>query len=268
MEAPVPNALPLLSDPGESRAESVQAALVRNLSAPPVQDTSIAAVWELSALAGRLVEITGGSVSMPATSMASSSNASAGEPRTRATSIWDIDESRRYGSAALTVAAGLVWKAQQLGEPVAWINVRSSSFFPPDLDAAGIDLAALVVVRINSNRPDGLTDARAAARAADKLLRSGAFGLVILDLGAQADVPSPLLSRLLGLAQKHHAAVVFLTERSADSSLAPIVSLRVAASRRQLGAGRFACTIEARKDKRRAPGWTHEETFRGPPGLR
>ncbi len=234
-----------------------ETALVRDISAPPVQNASAPAVWELSALAGRLVEITGGSVQLPALSTNSGGKA---ESRTRRASIWDIDESRRYGSAALTVAAGLVWKAQQLAEPVAWINVRSSSFFPPDLDAAGIDLAALVVVRVN--------DCRAAGRAADKLLRSGAFGLVVLDLGVQAEVPSPLLSRLLGLAQKHHAAVVFLTERSADRSLAPIVSLRVAASRRQVGADRFACTIEARKDKRRAPGWTHEETFRGPPGLR
>jgi len=256
VEAPVPIVPPLLSDSpaGEPPRGPLQESAQENVP-----------LWELSSLAGRLVEITGGSVRVPGLSTTTGEKA---EPRTRATSIWDIDESRRYGSAALTVAASLVWKAQQLGEPVAWINVRSSSFFPPDLDAAGIDLAALVVVRINSNRPDGLTDGRAAARAADKLLRSGAFGLVVLDLGAQADVPSPLLSRLLGLAQKHHATVVFLTERSADRSLAPIVSLRVAASRRQVGAGRFACTIEARKDKRRAPGWIHEETFRGPPGLR
>jgi len=106
------------------------------------------------------------------------------------------------------------------------------------------------------------------------LLRSGAFGLVVLDLmilghGAHAFVPAPLLGRLLGLAQKHCAAVVFLTEKAADApSLAPLVSLRVATTRRRTGPERFACTIEATKDKRRAPGWTSEETFRGPPGLR
>lgn len=183
-------------------------------------------------------------------------------PANGPTNIWDIDASPRdSGSAALTAAASLLWKAQQFGEPAAWINARTSSFYPPDLDAAGIDLAALVVVRT-----DG---AAAAARAADKLLRSGAFGLVILDLGPHAALPQPLVTRLLGLAQRHHAAVVFLTEKSADqSSLAPIVSLRVTAARRRLADGRFACTVEARKDKRRAPGWTVEETFRGPPGLR
>lgn len=176
---------------------------------------------------------------------------------------WDHDppSPRGAGSAALTAASVLVWKAQQLGEPVAWINTRASSFFPPDFDAGGIDVGALVVVRV--------TEAAAAARAADKLLRSGAFGLVVLDLGANAALPSPLLGRLLGLAQKHHAAVVFLTEKAGDAaSLAPLVSLRVLASRRRVAPARFACTVEAVKDKRHAPGWKIEETFRGPPGLR
>jgi recombination protein RecA len=208
--------------------------------------------WDPALLAGRLIEITTG----PGPRM------TIGAHRSAIPSIWDIEPARRdRGSAALTAAAGLVWKAQHAGEPVAWIGARPSLFFPPDFAQGGIDLAALVVVRA--------TNASSAARAADKLLRSGAFGLVVLDLGAHAAVPSPLLGRLLGLAQKHHAAVVFLTEKSADApSLAPIVSLRVSASRSNAGAGLFACTIAASKDKRRAPGWTLEETFRGPPGLR
>ncbi len=208
--------------------------------------------WDPAGLAGRLVEITAGPLP----------RASSGYHRSAIPSIWDIEPQRRdRGSGALTAAAGLVWKAQHAGEPAAWISARPSLFFPPDLAAGGIDLAALVVVRA--------PNASSAARAADKLLRSGAFGLVVLDLGAHAAVPSPLLGRLLGLAQKHHAAVVFLTEKAVDApSLAPIVSLRVAASRTNAGTGRFACTIVATKDKRRAPGWTLEETFRGPPGLR
>ena len=218
------------------------------------ETADITECWDPAALAGRLVEITSGPALGPRAT-----------PVLRVPaipSIWDIAPARRdAGSAALTSAASLLWKAQQRGEPAAWISARGSTFFPPDLEAGGIDLAALVVVRA--------VDASAAARAADKLLRSGAFGLVVLDLGAHAAVPTPLLGRLLGLAQKHQAAVVFLTEKAADApSLAPIVSLRVAASRRRVAAGRFACTIEATKDKRRAPGWTSEETFRGPPGLR
>lgn len=211
-----------------------------------------AGLWDPAALAGRLVEITPG---RPGPS--STAARAAAVP-----SIWDIaPRGRGAGSAVLTMAADLLWKAQQRGEPAAWISARGSMFHPPDFEAGGIDLAALVAVRA--------PDASSAARAADKLLRSGAFGLVLLDLGAGAAVPAPLVTRLLGLAQKHHAAVVFLTDKAPDApSLAPIVSLRVAASRRTEGGGRFACTVEASKDKCRAPGWTFEDTFRGPPGLR
>lgn len=224
--------------------------------AEPAEISDVSASWELSALAGRLVEITAGRGG-------GAMHAAAFPRRSGAIpAIWDIAPGpREIGSAAITSAAALIWKAQQAGEPAAWISARASTFFPPDLEAGGIDLAALIVVRA--------PDSAAAARAADKLLRSGAFGLVILDLGTSAVVPAPLAGRLLGLAQKHHAAVVFLTEKAADApSLAPIVSLRVVASRRRLAAERFACIVEAHKDKRRAPGWTHEETFRGPPGLR
>lgn len=216
-----------------------------------VENAGPAPLWDPAALAGRLVEITPARPSgLPV------------RPEGAAASIWDIAApSRDCGSAVLTTAASLLWKAQQRGEPAAWINARNSSFFPPDLGAGGIDLGALVVVRV--------ADASSAARAADKLLRSGAFGLVVLDLGPYAVVPAPLLGRLLGLAQKHEAAVVFLTEKDADAaSLAPIVSLRVTASRRRSSAARFTCTVEAKKDKRHAPGWSVEETFRGPAGLR
>jgi len=219
--------------------------------AAAAEPTETTPLWDPAALAGRLVEIT--------------SLRPSGFPRRPAGSlpaIWDIPAATRdCGGAALTAAASLLWKAQQRGEPAAWINARASSFFPPDLDAGGIDLAALVVVRTPG--------AAAAARAADKLLRSGGFGLLVLDLGSDAVIPAPLLGRLLGLAQKHHALVLFLTEKTGEAaSLAPIVSLRVAASRRRIGTARFACRIEARKDKRRAPGWSVEESLRGPPGLR
>lgn len=214
-----------------------------------------APAWDPGSLAGRLVEIVSGRPASPPRRDLEFGGATP--------SLWGRPSPtpRGAGSAALTAGASLVWKAQQRGEPVAWINARASSFFPPDLHAGGIDVGALVVVRVPG--------ASSAARAADKLLRSGAFGLVVLDVGAHAAVPAPLLSRLLGLAQKHHAAVVFLTEKTGDAaSLAPLVSLRVVASRTRIAATRFACTVEAIKDKRHAPGWKVEEAFGGPPGLR
>jgi recombination protein RecA len=173
-----------------------------------------ARAWSLEALAGRFVEIT-----------------------------------HRGAGACLTWAADLVWQAQRAGEPVAWVRATPSVLFGPDLDAWGIDLAALPVVQA--------PDAQAAARAADKLLRSGAFGLLLLDLGGSAELPAPLLGRLVKLAQQHHSAVVALTSSDAASqALGSLVSLRVESTRRRepYGGG-VRVSLEAHKDKRHGPGW-------------
>jgi recombination protein RecA len=79
-------------------------------------------------------------------------------------------------TAALTLACGLVLDAQKRGEPVGWATSTASSFYPPDVAQVGIDLAALVVVRVPK--------ADTIARAGEKLLRSGGFGLVVLDFGS------------------------------------------------------------------------------------
>ena len=164
------------------------------------------------------------------------------------------------GGALLTLAFELVLQAQREAEPVAWIT-GSSTFFPPDAARCGIDLDALPVIRV--------PDAPSAARAADKLLRSGAFGLVILDLGTQSAIPPPLQTRLLGLASKHDAAVLFLTEKPDDApSLGSLVSLRAQAVRSRTGEDKFSCEARAVKDKRRGPGWSHRELRHGPAGLR
>jgi recombination protein RecA len=162
--------------------------------------------------------------------------------------------------AALTFAVQLVHDAQRCSENVAWITSRESSFYPPDVAEWGVDLDALAVVR--------LLDAREIAGAADALARSGAFGLLVLDLGAHGDVPNAVQTRLLGLAQKHGAAIVCLTIKSRERpSLGSLFSLRAQASRRACGAGRFECELAIVKDKRRAPGRRHSEVCRGPHGL-
>jgi recombination protein RecA len=140
--------------------------------------------------------------------------------------------SAERSSAALTLAFRLVLEAQRRGEPVAWIARSDSVFYPPDAANAGVDLGALVVVRAGH--------VLAAARAADHLLRSGGFGLVILDRGSDARLPIHAQTRLAGLAKKHDAALLCLTEKS--RSRASIGSL--------------------------GPGWTYGEVCRGPDGLR
>ena len=190
----------------------------------PREDEEVAEPWGLAALRGRLVEL-----------------------------------SARGARATLTAATGLVLEAQTASEPVAWILLSSEgSFYPPDVADSGVDLAALVVVRV--------AEAVAAARAAERLLRSGAFGLVVIDLRA-GDLSMAQQGRLVTLAQAHDAAVVCLTEKAADAaSLGSLVSLRAEAMRIH-DRGGYEVAVRALKDKRRGPGWSRKIKARGPAGL-
>jgi len=163
--------------------------------------------------------------------------------------------------SALTAAFHLVLDAQLEGEPVAWIAATDHTFFPPDVSAGGVDLEALIVVRAPG--------ATAAGKITDRLLRSGAFGLVVLDLGASAVLPVSLQGRLVQLARTHGTAVLCLTDKKPGRpSLGSLVSLRGRPRRRRRGPDRFACGIEVLKDKRHGPGWSCSEVYRGPDGLR
>ena len=182
------------------------------------------ALWNLSEVAGRFVEI-----------------------------------SASAAAASLTVAFGLVRETQERGEPVGWVTGAQSAFYPPDAAQGGTDLAALVVIRLGA--------AENIARAGEKLLRSGGFGLIVLDLGG-ADIPMPLQSRLTGLAHHHHTAVVCLTEKERKAfSLGSLVSLRAHAEKKRALENRFTCALRVLKDKRRGPAWKHEELYFGPAGL-
>ena len=76
------------------------------------------------------------------------------------------------------------------------------------------------------------------------------------------------LSRLLGLAQKHATAVVFLTDKPSKApSLGSLISLRGQTRRRRTGPDEFNCELQVLKDKRRSPGWIHTEVCGGPAGL-
>jgi recombination protein RecA len=170
-----------------------------------------------------------------------------------------IEISASASPASLTLAFGLVREAQNQREPVGWVTSMESFFYPPDAAHGGVDLAALVVIRV--------LHAASIPAAGEKLLRSGGFGLIVLDLGT-ADIPMPLQSRLTGLAQRHHAALVCLTEKESKRfSLGSLVSLRAHAERQRGSDHRFACRLRVLKDKRHGPTWSHEELCRGPVGL-
>lgn len=164
-------------------------------------------------------------------------------------------------SATLTAAMRVAYQAQCEGEPVAWVTGRQSCFYPPDALENGVDLEAVAVVRV-PEAPD-------IGKAADYLVRSGAFGLVVLDLGAEGRLSEKQLTRLLGLARKHGTAIVCLTAKPETApSLGALVSLRAPVKRARRSAGGFEIEWRAMKDKRRAPGWRHTEVCRGPAGLR
>src|SRR6476469_4666508 len=90
-----------------------------------------------------------------------------------------VELSASTGSASLSLSFSLVRQAQERGEPVGWVTSTESFFYPPDAAQCGADLNSLVVIR--------LTNPQSIARAAEKLLRSGGFGLIVLDLGG-ADI--------------------------------------------------------------------------------
>jgi recombination protein RecA len=162
--------------------------------------------------------------------------------------------------APLTSAFRLVLDAQRRREPVAWIGRKESPFFPPDAAEAGVDLAALPVV--------WAFDATAAAGAADLLVRSGAFGLVVMDLGARDFLPIPVQARLAGLARQHGAAVVCLTEKDGGRpSMGSLVAVRAHAARTGREKDRYRCETRVLKDKGGRPGSLHAEACRGPDGL-
>ena len=186
----------------------------------------------------------------------------------RHTPVWSVADlsgrlvelSAGAEAAHLTAAFGLVLDAQLCGDRAAWITLEHSSFFPPDAAAGGIDLDALPVVRV----PDG----RAAGRAADHLVRSGGFGLVVIDLSSGEEIGAALLTRLLGLARQQDVAVLLLTKKSHEApSMHSLISLR-AEARWHAREGRCEVCVRVIKDKRGGAGWTHVETCRGPAGVR
>jgi len=174
-----------------------------------------------------------------------------------------VELSARGATATLTTAVELVLEAQHAAEPVAWVTLGTATFYPPDVAEAGVDLAALVVVRV--------IDTTTAARAAERLLRSGAFGLVVLDFGgggSNVELPIAHQGRLVTLAQAHDAAVVCITEKPAEAaSLGSLVSLRAEALRLRDRAHGHDVTLRVLKDKRRGPGWSRTLKLRGPAGF-
>jgi hypothetical protein len=167
-----------------------------------------------------------------------------------------VELSGQGDSARFTTAVSIVVQAQREGETAAWVQLKGGSLFPPDLDESGVDLDALVVVHIAPQ-----AGIYAIARAAELLLRSGGFGLVVMDFSGPILQRIGSLSqrglaqvawqgRLLALAHEHHCRVVCLTDTPARSaSLGPLIGLRIDSRRIREARSYFLLEHRVLKDK-------------------
>jgi hypothetical protein len=166
-----------------------------------------------------------------------------------------VEVSEPAAQGALSAVCPLMAQVQARGEQIAWIEPGASVFFPPDLTFRGLDARAVSVVWV--------PDRDAGLQAADWLLRSQAFGLVIVDW-ASHPVDDAVLGRLGRLAGGSQAVLLFLTRKAASApSLGSLVSLRVAVS--SLGPGETELLVL--KDKRPGPPLRQRISFHGPFGM-
>lgn len=147
-------------------------------------------------------------------------------------------------SASTTLAVSILLKAQIDGETAAWVEVAPGTLYPNDLADSGVDLASLIVVHVPKS-----AGAFALLKSADWLLRSGGFGLVVVDL-RQTPISNDATvwqGRLLALAREHRSQLVLLT--NAHNASGSLVSLRLISARQRLRSGIFAVESHALKDK-------------------
>jgi recombination protein RecA len=191
----------------------------------------------------------------------------------------EITDGGRAG-AQMTLAVACLRQAQLLGETAAWVQPEGGTLYPPDLADSGIDLDALVIVNVPASRTpsrpaptrerqrDGKRGGKQGAgfglaRAAELLLRSGGFGMVLIDLqGAQLPPGGAWQGRLLGLAREHAARVILLGDCGG-----PLVGLSLSPSRERIGRGLFSIETHVRKDKSGLLSPPGAERRRGPWGL-
>src|SRR5690606_34304323 len=174
-----------------------------------------------------------------------------------------VELAGRGASAVTTAAVLLVRDAQRIGEPALWVVRPDETFYPPDVAACGVDLDALAVVTVERDVD--------AWRAAEEALRSGAFGLVVLDRAPSAAMPIAVQVRLGNLARHHDAVLVCIAQGAAPRSSGSLAAVRGEAWWRRIAPGRFECGVRITKDKRAdAAGGRRgfREECRGAPGLR
>lgn len=167
--------------------------------------------------------------------------------------ITEISEAGYFG--ALTAVAAVLDQAQARGEACVWVATGDSLFYPPDLAFRGLDVEALAVVRVPGPQAGTL--------AADWLVRSGAFGVTVIDWTGNG-IDEAVLGRMAKVAEDRKTAVIVLTRKSDSSpSLGTAVSLRLTVRR----SGDGELEVEVTKDKRSGALVVQKERLHGPLGL-
>lgn len=158
-----------------------------------------------------------------------------------------VEVSGRHACARTTTAVSCVIQAQARAELVAWVQPKDGALFPPDLDAAGVDLDSFIAIHVPRH-----AGPFALVRAAEWLARSGAFGLTVIDLSDALPPGSSVnwQGRLQGLLRQHDGRILLLTSSTYEEpSSGPLVGLRVEPQRGSLHAGRFEVHTRVLKDK-------------------
>lgn len=163
-------------------------------------------------------------------------------------------------SGVLSLVVDLVWAAQRNEEPVAWVHGGTAPPFVVDLLAVGVDPEAIATVRLHRELD--------ALRAAERLLRSGAFGLVVLDVMRGVTLGTTEAGRLARLADAQDCAVILMAEHPVSPAAGSLISLRAEVARQRLSDGRFMRITRVVRDKRSALEWVVQEEVDGPAGLR
>ena len=133
-----------------------------------------------------------------------------------------------HAGAQLSAAVDWLKAAQSDRSWVAWIQGEQSSFYPPDLAAAGVDLERLLVARLPESGRAREEDAHARLKAAEILVRSGAWPLIVVDLEGMTPRSLAWQGRLQRLLERHRTTLLVLRRAAAEeASLGPFVALRL-----------------------------------------
>jgi len=174
-----------------------------------------------------------------------------------------------FDGAGTSLAVAAVASVQQHGGITAWLQPRHGLLFPPDCAASGVDLDALAVIHVPPASPaaSGKRSAHDLPKAAELLLRSGAFDLLVLDLRQAPPRSGAWLGRLQALAREHHSRVLLLTDAAAPMPFGTGLSQRLCV-RRQSAGDAFVIEPQLVRDKLHGTPPPASLPRRGPEGLR